>query len=110
MGIRVKRLHETEDDFQNKVMELAIRLHWQVQHNSKVQEIRNGRTFWRTANKGHNGFPDLVIAKAGRVIHAELKTETGRLSDEQKKWRDALGETWRLWRPSDWPAIEKELM
>jgi hypothetical protein len=110
MGIRVKRLHETEDDFQNKVMELAKRCHWQVQHNSKVQEVRNGRTFWRTAVKGDNGFVDLVIAKNGRVIHAELKTATGRLSADQMRWRDALGETWRLWRPSDWPAIERELM
>lgn len=52
------------------------------------------------------GFPDLVLIKAGRMITAELKTQKGRLSEEQKKWRDEIQQNptveWYLWRPTDW--------
>lgn len=99
-----------ESDFQRQVLQFAVLRSWRVVHFRPARVTIRGQETYRTATQGHTGFPDLVIARKGVVIHAELKTEKGRLSDDQKKWRDALGETWRLWRPSDWPAIEKELM
>jgi hypothetical protein len=59
------------------------------------------------------GWPDSVIVGA-KVIYRELKSESGRLSPEQRATGDALkaaGADWRVWRPSDWlsGAIELEL-
>jgi len=99
-----------ESEFQDQVIQFAVLRRWQIVHFRPARVTIRGQDTYRTATQGHNGFVDLVIARNGTVIHAELKTETGKLSDDQKKWRDALGTTWRLWRPSDWPAIEKELM
>lgn len=53
--------------------------------------------------KSPTGFPDWCIARE-RIIYAELKTETGHVSDAQREWLDGLakagGEAY-LWRPSD---------
>lgn len=54
------------------------------------------------------GFPDLVMVK-DRVVWAELKTQRGRLTADQKRWRYALlaaGEEYHLWRPSDWRIVQ----
>lgn len=54
------------------------------------------------------GFPDLVLARAPRLVFAELKTATGRLRPEQENWRDQLlacGQEWYLWRPGDLDTI-----
>ena len=54
------------------------------------------------------GFPDLVLAKAGRLIFAELKNQKHKASDEQIRWLIALGNTGAesyLWRPEDLDAI-----
>lgn len=51
------------------------------------------------------GFPDLVLARGGIIIYAELKSQKGSLSADQRLWRDELqagGQTWYLWRPADW--------
>jgi len=58
--------------------------------------------------QGDVGFPDLVLARAGKVIFAELKSETGKLSPTQREWANALG-TLRIWRPRDIDLIEAEL-
>ena len=53
------------------------------------------------------GYPDLtcVLPAKGTVIWAELKTEKGRVSDEQNAWLKALSSIENamvfLWRPSD---------
>jgi len=59
------------------------------------------------SRRSERGFPDLVLVRQV-VLYRELKTMTGRLSLDQRRWRDALqgaNEDWDLWRPSDWPAI-----
>ena len=56
------------------------------------------------ARRSEPGFPDCVIVGT-HVIFAELKTEKGKLSADQKVWRDRIldaGGDWHLWRPSDW--------
>jgi len=68
---------------------------------------------WRTAVQyDAQGFPDLVLVR-DRVLFAELKNKTGRLTRHQAGWLDALrnaGCEAVVWRPSDWPEIERTLM
>jgi hypothetical protein len=59
------------------------------------------------------GFPDLVMVRRGRLIFAELKSERGLLRGAQQTWLEALrdcceGEAY-VWRPSDWPRVERIL-
>lgn len=84
------------------------------------------------------GFPDLVLIRGPRLVLAELKAETGRVSVEQSRWIGAftaLGGAVRfivdiaagadpgtvaalpetpsvemyVWRPSDWPEVQRVL-
>lgn len=50
------------------------------------------------------GFPDLVLAGCHGAVFAELKTDTGRLTEQQREWGRRLknaGCDWHLWRPDD---------
>lgn len=100
---------ETENNFQKCVIDLAKLHGWRVVHFRPARVIRGGKESWRTPYEGHSGFPDLVIAKNGRVIIAELKTEKGKPSAEQLDWLQQIGSIGRLWRPSDWDDIFDEL-
>ena len=96
-------LQASETDFQNLVIELAQLRGWLVFHARPSQT--GGR--WSTAMQGQPGFPDLVLARRGEVLHVELKSEKGRLTEWQKMWLEALdGE---CWRPSDWDQIQTRL-
>lgn len=114
----------SERDFQSNVIELAQILGWRVAHFRPAQ-TKNGR--WVTPMQGDAGFPDLVLAKAGRVIFAELKSEKGKATDEQVEWlSELLGEGWignpgypyelgamshrvYVWRPVDLEEIAETL-
>lgn len=96
----------TEADFTSAVIALAQYRQWQVTHFRPAWSERG----WRTALQGDAGFPDLVLARNGVVIIAELKTEKGRVTQVQAAWASALGECYRLWRPSMMEAITRELM
>ena len=62
---------------------------------------------WRTPTRGDlgDGWPDLMLARPGRLIAAELKRETGELTEAQLAvlalLRSAGVETY-CWRPSSW--------
>ena len=71
----MKRIPETEDGFKGWVIDLAQARKWLVHHDLPSQR-RNGR--WSTLVEGNPGFPDLVLARRGQVIFAELKKETGK--------------------------------
>jgi len=64
---------------------------------------------WRTPMQGDVGVPDLILARDGQVLLAELKSARGQPSADQELWLEALGAHARLWRPADWPAIQNEL-
>lgn len=58
------------------------------------------------SRRSEPGFPDLVLlhTRRHRLIFAELKTDTGRLTPDQENWLAALAETGHeiaLWRPTD---------
>jgi hypothetical protein len=101
----------SEAAFQVTVIELAKRTGWLVHHQIVPFKILpNGRHMAIVEPNTDPGFQDLVLCHEGRglTIFPELKSESGRLSKDQERWRDALlaaGQDWRLWRPSDWPEI-----
>ena len=58
------------------------------------------------------GFPDLTMVKGDRLVFAELKKETGKLTPEQRVWLAALvaaGQEATVWRPSDLPRVIRTL-
>lgn len=90
---------QSEDEFQADVIGLAKLLGWRVYHT-------------RDSRGSDSGFPDLVLVRRGRLIFAELKTDTGKLRPVQEAWLTDLLETKAevyLWRPSCWGEIERVL-
>jgi hypothetical protein len=70
----------------------------------------------RDSRKSESGYPDLCLARPasatspGRLLFAELKTQTGKVTQEQAMWLDILRHTIdgvevHIWRPSDLPMI-----
>ena len=93
-----------EGDFLATVTELATLCGWLVYHTYD-------------SRRSQAGFPDLVLARADKLVFAELKTNTGQLRTAQLEWLDTLGAVAAsqpdvdvyLWRPADWPGIVKIL-
>lgn len=101
---------ETEEQFLQQVLTLAKWLGWRSAHFRPARTKDGG---WRTAVAGDGkGWPDLVLVKGGRIIFAELKTDTGTFTPEQEAWLKALEgccqEVYR-WRPHQWQWIENVL-
>jgi hypothetical protein len=104
-------LRETEEGFKGWVTDLAKHCGWLVHHD---RPSRRADGSWRTAVEGDAGFPDLVLARDGRVIFAELKTERGKPSPAQDRWMLEIRGRYDtspcyLWRPSDRPEIARVL-
>lgn len=72
----------TEDDLLTAIVEAAEFLGWRVHHDRRSD---------KALQQGHAGFPDLVMARKGIVIFAELKASRQRLGAEQFAWMQALG-------------------
>ena len=86
----------SERDFQAMVRELAEWMGWRTYHT------------WRS-DHSPAGYPDLTMVRGRRIVYAELKSERGRVSQEQAAWLDALLATGqcevKLWRPSMWESV-----
>ncbi len=99
-----------ERALQTAVIALAKTLGYRCAH-FRPGMMRSGA--WVTAMSGASGWPDLCVVGRGRILYRELKTDKGRLSDEQVAWGDAIGMAggdWAVWRISDWPdRIQREL-
>lgn len=82
----------SESQLQRDVLELAARLGYFANH-----------TYDSRKSGPDAGFPDLILAKDGRVLAIELKTERGRLSIAQLSWSMALmgAVEFYVWRPRD---------
>ena len=101
-----------EADFQAAVIELAELQGWRVFHP-------------HDSRKSQPGFPDLTMVRDGRLIFAELKTNTGKITADQAIWLSDLSYVAKIaqgnistrhpvmavkvWQPSDWPEIEQAL-
>lgn len=80
----------TEREWQAQVVDAARLMGWRVYHT-------------HDSRRSAPGWPDLALVR-DRLVMAELKTETGRVSPEQQQWLallDAAGVETHLWRPSD---------
>ena len=98
-----RALSESEGEFQASVIQLAELCGWRAYHVANVK----GRLRAYTSP----GFPDLVLAR-DCVLFRECKDNRRGLDPEQIAWRDILiasGADWALWRPRDWPEIERTL-
>jgi hypothetical protein len=97
-------LVQSERAFQTAVVEYAKLCGWKAFHPFD-------------SRRSEPGWPDLALVRHGMLLFAELKTERGRVSPVQRDWLEALEavSAWtnavevRLWRPSDWPEIERVL-
>ena len=75
---------------------------------SRELEMGHARALLSIGDKaqqmGHSGFPDLVLARQGRVLFLELKADKGRASEDQIAWVNEV--TLDLWEHSDhpWPT------
>lgn len=74
--------------------------------------IDHGWAFYHThdSRRSDSGFPDCVLAKPGRLLFVELKSERGKLTQEQAVWLSLLqhsvpGVEVYTWRPADLPRI-----
>jgi hypothetical protein len=99
----------TERDWQRQVTDAAELFGWQWAHFRPARTDRG----WRTPVSGPlgAGFPDLILAREGRLIFAELKAEGARLRPEQREVLDVLRQSaeCHVWRPSDLPALLEAL-
>lgn len=92
----VLRASMSEREFQELVVDIARARGWRVYHTYD-------------SRRSAPGFPDLVIARRGTVIFAELKTQAGPVRAEQSDWLFHLGDRAYIWRPSDMDRIESLL-
>lgn len=100
------RPREREKGWMQAVIEAAQALRWEAYHTHRSEH-------------SPAGFPDLVlireaerIGEPSTIIVAELKTERGVVSADQQRWLDlfaSAGVPAFVWRPSDWPEVEKVL-
>lgn len=102
----------TEKEFQRRIL-LYAKAHGWLVHHARPAKTAKG---WRTPIMGDPGFLDLVLARAGVVIIAELKSDKGKPTKEQEAWLDALAQRQGnspvvcLWHASDLPEIERLLL
>jgi hypothetical protein len=103
----------TEKDFESSFRQAFELLGWLGYHT-------------HNSRRSTAGFPDWVLVRQPRIVFAELKTDTGKVSDDQQAWLDELAhvETQargllrqlgltaarpvvevHVWRPRDWPTL-----
>ena len=96
----------TEDQLLNAVIGAAMMQNWLAHHTRPAWSEKG----WRTPIQGSPGFFDLVLARGGHIIIAELKSERGNLSKDQRAWSHAVGKPQSvrkvLWRPQNWVSGE----
>jgi hypothetical protein len=98
----------SEAELQSAVIELARMFRWRVAHFRPAKTAHGWRTPVQADGKG---FPDLLLVR-DRVIAAELKSDAGKLGDDQAAWLDAFeiaGVESYVWRPSDLEQVANVL-
>ena len=102
----------TEAEFQRQVTDLAELTGWAYVHFRPAKTAHG----WRTPVQGTlgGGWPDLFLVNPWkhRTLVVELKTDKGKVTPEQAAVHTALrsgGLTVFVWRPADFPEIQREL-
>jgi hypothetical protein len=94
------QLEITERQFTAQIAELAKMFKWTRYHT------------W-LSRYSPPGFPDEVLIRPPRLIFAELKRDTGKLTDAQQGWVDILQQIPAIevyvWRPADLNDIARIL-
>lgn len=101
----------SEADLLDQVIEVAHLNHWLVAHFRPARTEKG----WRTAvSADGKGFPDLVLSRGKDLLFVELKSNEGKLSQEQQEWLKALNQNLtvecHIWRPDDWDKIVDRLI
>ncbi len=91
----------TEKEFLGQIVTFARALGYMVYHT-------------HDSRRSEPGFPDLVMAskKWGKIIYAEIKTSTGKITAAQDEWIRTLvhaGAEVYVWRPRNWNDIIEAL-
>jgi hypothetical protein len=91
-------------------MDTAQMLGWHVAHFRPMFDSKRKR--WRLpVSRDGEGFPDLLLVR-DRVIAAELKSGTGRVTPRQREWLEwfaAAGIEAYIWRDDDYDAVAATL-
>lgn len=100
----------TEREVQDTVIAIARMCGWRVAAFRPAQ-TKHG---WRTPVQGDGkGWPDLHLSHPDRgIFYRELKSPTGRLSDDQQAWGEhltACGANWAVWFTDDLDNITRFL-
>jgi hypothetical protein len=99
-------IQQTEAQWTTWVIQVAKLYGWCVHHSRPAPRQSGG---YSTPIQGDRGLPDLVLARDGVIILAELKAARGRLTCEQRVWLEHIGPAGRVWRPCDRDAVVEEL-
>lgn len=91
----------SEADWARTVTDTATTYGWLWAHFRAAQTAKG----WRTPMSGHTGFPDLVLARGGDVVLAELKRDGQQPRPDQRQWLAALGDHGYVWRPADFDTV-----
>lgn len=93
----------SEAQLQDQVLRLAELCGWTLRYHT-----------WNS-QRSEAGYPDLTLCRPrdGRLLIVELKRDGRHPTVDQRAWLDGL-ETVKhfdvkLWRPADWPEIERTL-
>ena len=108
MKLRARTM--TEAEWQQQVTDLAHLAGWRVNHHRPTPAGRD-RTRHTTATT-IPGWPDLTLFRPGALLFRELKTDTGRLSNEQRQVLGdlkAAGADVGVWRPRDFADVQRTL-
>jgi VRR-NUC domain len=77
----------TEAQFQAAIIDLARLLGYRVAHFRPAKTAHG----WRTPVAADGvGYPDLTLARPGRLVFAEIKAAGGKLRPEQQAWLAVL--------------------
>jgi hypothetical protein len=102
-----------EFDLQEQIIDTALTFGWQVFHvrdsRREVIDRKRGVSFL-VGDELAKGWPDLTLAhpRWRRFAVRELKSNTGRVTAEQRQWIETLtlcGVDVAIWRPRDWDAL-----
>lgn len=93
--------------WEDTIIQTARMLGWKAMHIRPVFDGKRKRWITGIAADGA-GWPDLTLVRDQRIVCAELKSGTGRLTTDQQLWLtrlEAAGVECYVWRDTDYDEI-----